>query len=715
MEKHLDKNITDIERSEPTWIDIEALRNEMESKIKENPIKSEIRTFTADFSDMRISDIGFGRSEYKTSKPNIIRNDAVIHEIMNMSDAAETAIGHTIGPYADATLIQTYADMEVPVYNTRDGYTILQNIKFTQPIPNAIFRIIRETSEFLQEKIGDSTSSGIPIQNALLKKIVEVFNNETKGEWRYSPVGIRNIMSFCAHSIIKGINDNPAYQKSFNELDKLPKEEKEKEIIKWLTKVATISANNDYETGEKIANLYKNKLDGRGNVIVLKSKTEEEYYEESDAFILSTGLFDVSRMANSSDRFTCEFDNPLIAVFDGNLLESDLPGFKKIVQSAAFDFKRPIFVMASMYNYEIAQYMQECINGTYYNELGQAINDPTSDPSAKPVKIEIAGCIVRNKEIADQMEFEDLRLMTNATAFSTEIGKLAEYSDDRETRKQQLEHFFGTCEKLSSSFAETHFIGCTPDKDAFDALIKDLNDKASKLKKLKFHNTDYTHQDLYYRIDRLQARTTYYYCGGRTDKAKYSRKLIIEDATSAVASAIRNYGISIGGNMAICHYIHHNIVMLIDEIVDNINNTRINITAAENFESLREIVSIILESIEFAFGNSYRYALYNMYRDSRKTMDKWQECLNCTTPTIYNIMTNKNEVFNGDNVDECTTIIVPKLTDQFLLGVIVETVGELINVGNMISLMSPSMDLEKLQYEQLASGAAYAASANFGR
>ena len=147
----------------------------------------------ADFSDMRISNIGFGKNEYKTSKPNILRNDAVINEILNISEAAETAIGHTIGPYADATLIQTYADRAVPVYNTRDGFTILENMKFSQPIPNAIFKIIREASEYMQMQVGDSTSSGIPIQNALLKKYVEIFNNSTKGQWTYSPVGIKNI------------------------------------------------------------------------------------------------------------------------------------------------------------------------------------------------------------------------------------------------------------------------------------------------------------------------------------------------------------------------------------------------------------------------------------------------------------------------------------------------------------------------------------------
>ena len=30
--------------------------------------------FTGDFSDMTISGIGFGKNEYKTSKPNILKN-----------------------------------------------------------------------------------------------------------------------------------------------------------------------------------------------------------------------------------------------------------------------------------------------------------------------------------------------------------------------------------------------------------------------------------------------------------------------------------------------------------------------------------------------------------------------------------------------------------------------------------------------------------------
>ena len=35
-------------------------------------------------------------------------------------------------------------------------------MKFTQPIPNAIFRLMREASEYMNTNVGDSTSSGIP-------------------------------------------------------------------------------------------------------------------------------------------------------------------------------------------------------------------------------------------------------------------------------------------------------------------------------------------------------------------------------------------------------------------------------------------------------------------------------------------------------------------------------------------------------------------------
>lgn len=671
----------------------------------------------ADFSDMRISNIGFGKNEYKTSKPNILRNDAVINEILNISEAAETAIGHTIGPYADATLIQTYADRAVPVYNTRDGFTILENMKFSQPIPNAIFKIIREASEYMQMQVGDSTSSGIPIQNALLKKYVEIFNNSTKGQWTYSPVGIKNITNICVSEIIKGIKDNPKYQKCFPKPDADGKYTKEQEddILKWLTKVATISANNDYKTGEIIANLYRNKLDGRGSVIVNTSKTSEEYVEESNAYVVPVGPIDEARMCNSADHFTWEADKPMIAMFDGSLLETDLPALKQIVESVSFDFNRPLLIVASLYNFNITQYLRECIDGTYYNELGQGMKDPDADPKAKPVKLNICAMMLKNKEIEEQFRFGDLKLMTKSRAFSTELTKMSEFSTDKEARKEQLANMLGECEHISSGRAETNFIGCSPNIEEYDALIRDLQSQAEKLNKVHNHNMDYTASDLYNRIDNLQARTTFFFCGGRSEKAKFARKLVIDDAVSSVAAAIKSGGVSIGGNMAICHYIEHNFSNLAEKIIDDIHDIRINITAAENYNTLREIVEVILESIKFAFGNAYRYALYNMYRDPIKTMSKWEECVSADEPTIYNIMSNINEKFDSNDVDKCTTLIVPKNTDECLMGIIVETVCELINIGNMISLMSPNLDVESIQQRQLETGAAYMASSSFMR
>lgn len=676
-------------------------------KVEHNAVK-----FNGSFTDMKISNVGYGIDEYKTSKPNIVKNEAVIKEILNISDATETAIGHTIGPYADETLIQSYADDNVPIFNTRDGYTILQKMRFTQAIPNAIFKIIKETSEFMQDKIGDSTSSGIPIQNSLLKDLYKVFNDSNKGRWNFSPVGIRNISVICAEEILKGITDNPIYQKSFGKPangTEYSKEESD-EIIKWLTKIATISANNDYTTGSAIANLYRNKLDGRGTVLVTPSKTEEEYVEETNAFVVYSGLLDHGRMSNSSDGMTCEMDKPLIAMFDGELLENDLPALEQIVETAAFDLKRPIFICAGGYNIKIAQYFIGCLSGSEYNSKGEHLNDPKCDPDSKPMKIQLAACILRNKETMEQYNFDDVMLMTNAKAFSTEITTLQKLSDNKETRAKILENIFGSCEKLTSSYMETCMFGCKPDKVKFDKRVSELNEKLESLKHVKFHVTDMNQSDVQQRLDRLESKTTIFYCGGRTDKSKYSRKLVVEDAVCSVKAAIANGGISIGGNIAISHYINNNFDELTDKIIDNIANKKINITAAENYETLKQIVSSILESIEDSFGQAYRYALYNMYRDSKKAYEKWHECIDCKTPTIYNIMTNMNEEFDSNDVDKCTTIIVPKNTDKCLLTVIIETVGELINVGNMITLMSPGLDLEQLQIKQLESGAAYAAS-----
>ena len=162
--------------------------------------------------------------------------------------------------------------------------------------------------------------------------------------------------------------------------------------------------------------------------------------------------------------------------------------------------------------------------------------------------------------------------------------------------------------------------------------------------------------------------------------------------------------------MSVSHYIEHNFDELVERVIETINNIHINITASSNYDSLKNIVEIILSAIQFAFGNAYRYALYNMYRDPQVTMEKWEDCVSREIPSVYNIMTDRIEEFNANDPDKCTSLIVPRLTDECLLNIIIENVGSLINVGNMISLMSPNMDLEALQYKQLETGAAYMAS-----
>lgn len=673
-------------------------------------LKSKRNFDDVDFTDMKISNIGFGKKEYKTSRPNILKNDALVEEILNISDAMETAIGHTIGPYADSSLIQTYADRDVPIYPCRDGFTILQNMKFTQPIPNAVFRLLREASEYMNTEVGDSTSSGIPIQNTLLRLFYEIFNDNTKGQWTYSPVGIKNVANLCIKNVIKGFTDNPDYQVIFpkvNAVGKYDKKEDEDRVIKWLTKVATISANNDYETGKKIAELYRDKLDGNGHVIPTRSGSEEEYSKATNAFVVPIGLLDQQRMANTAEHFCWEADNPMIVMFDGPLFETDLEPLKQIVETVCFDFKKPLFITASLYNFNITQYLRECIDGTHYNDIGQELNNPKSDPKGKPVKLNIAAITLKNKEISETTLFEDTLLMTNAKAFSTELGRMQDFSKNKEARMQQILNLAGTCEKISAGYAETNFIGCNPDKTEFEARVKALREQAEKMKQIKNHFTDHTYDSIMNRVDNLQVRTTIYYCGGRSEAMRQSRYLIVEDAVRAVESAIKNGGISIGGNMCVCHYIEHNFNKIVDQVMEDIGNIRINITAAENVGSLKGIVSIILEAIGFSFGNAYRYALYNMYRDKEKAVNKWKECVERPRPCIYNIMTNSIEEFNSDLPDDCTTILVPRNTDPCLLKIVIETVSEMINIGNMISLVSPNFDLETLQYEQLKSGAAY--------
>ena len=314
---------------------------------------------------------------------------------------------------------------------------------------------------YLEEKIGDSTSSGIPIQNSLLSNFIDIFNSNIDGNWNYSPVGIRNISKICAKKIIEGFTNNPDYQVIFPKLAETQADYTDAQkdnMIDWLAKVATISANNDYDTGLKIAELFRNKLDGRGDVIPLVSKTEEEYTEETGAYVVYQGLIDYKKMSNTADGLTCEFEKPLIGMFDGRIRPTDLEGFKKIVETAAFGFKQPLLVIAEDYDVVIGKYLFDCLSGLQYNAKGEDLNDVNRDTSSPPHKIDIACIRLRNKETMEQFYFEDTVLMTASTPFATDLHQISDFPEEMETRMEAMKGFFGSCDKISSGYLETLFI-----------------------------------------------------------------------------------------------------------------------------------------------------------------------------------------------------------------------------------------------------------------
>ena len=69
--------------------------NNFDKEMNKPGLKIEKDKFSGNFTDMRIADIGYGKSEYKTSKPNILKNDAVVDEIQKVHP------GHGPGALAD--------------------------------------------------------------------------------------------------------------------------------------------------------------------------------------------------------------------------------------------------------------------------------------------------------------------------------------------------------------------------------------------------------------------------------------------------------------------------------------------------------------------------------------------------------------------------------------------------------------------------------------
>lgn len=211
-------------------------------------------------------------------------------------------ITKTLGPYASTTVI----DDGISTYSTKDGWSIVNRIRFGDTIENTLFKFIKDISFTLNSKVGDGTTTAIVAANKFITEFRSWIDKQRteKGEFQYiRQADLLEAIEKTAKLICDELKSESRLMRVSNPSD--------------IYKIANISTNGNETISNIIKEIYSKTENP--NIHVTLSIGEETHYEIVKGYKLDTTLLNPNYHYNTSEE-TCVIDgNCKIAVFNHTL------------------------------------------------------------------------------------------------------------------------------------------------------------------------------------------------------------------------------------------------------------------------------------------------------------------------------------------------------------------------------------------------------------
>jgi len=398
------------------------------------------------------------------------------------------AVKSTLGPMGNTVIIES-PEHTHGITVTKDGVTVAKSIALLDSVENLAVRIMRQAADRTATNAGDGTTTAIVLTEALVKSGLDLI-----GEYDNKSEILRLLLSETK-SLIKQLHK-----------DSKPVTDK------MLKDVATISANNDKDTGEIIAQTYLSVGDN-GIVTVEKSQTSETYKETTDGLKIDRG-YTSPLFINNHKKDECILDDVHILVSDAEII--NLLSIEKILKPLIAENKKLLIVAPCSTN---------VINTLAANVMKNSLKICNITPPSFGYK---------------QHELmQDIALSVGATYFSEKTGddlSIINFED------------LGYANKVIVSKDSTIVL---KDKTKTNSKIQERVQQLWDSTELATSKAD--KDFIMSRIASLTGGIGVIYVGGNTDleqKELYDR---VDDAVCAVRSALQE-GILPGGGLALYKY-----------------------------------------------------------------------------------------------------------------------------------------------------------------
>jgi len=399
-------------------------------------------------------------------------------------DKLANAVKVTLGPKGRNVVIEK--KFGAPTI-TKDGVTVAKEIELENKLEDVGAQMVKEVASKTSDVAGDGTTTATVLAQAL---ITEGLKNVTAGA---NPMSIKRGIDAAAKSVIASLQ---------SQSKDLPDAEQ-------IANVGSISANNDREIGEKIAEAM-DKVGKDGVITVEESKTAETFLETVEGMQFDRGYLSPYFVTNS-DNMEAELEDPYILIYDKKIanMKDLLPLLEKVVQTG-----KPVMIIAEDIEGEaLATLVVNKLRGTF-----------------KVLAVKAPGFGDRRKAM-----LEDIAVLTGATVISEDAG----YKLENATLE-----YLGTSKRVVSDKDNSTIVGGSGASDAIKGRINEIKVQIEKT------SSDYDREKLQERLAKLSGGVAVINVGAATEVEMKEKKARVEDALHATRAAVEE-GIIPGGGVAL--------------------------------------------------------------------------------------------------------------------------------------------------------------------
>ena len=398
-------------------------------------------------------------------------------------DTLADAVKVTLGPRGRNVVIDK--KFGAPTV-TKDGVTVAKEIELEDTIENMGAQMVREVASKTSDVAGDGTTTATVLAQAIYR---EGLKNVTAGA---NPMDLKRGIDLAVEKIVVGLKE-------------LSREVTDK---KEIAQVGTISANNDSEIGELIANAM-DKVGKDGVITVEEAKGTDTTMEVVEGMQFDRGYLS-PYFVTDTESMEADMEDPYILIHDKKIssMKDLLPILEKVAQAG-----RSIVIIAEDLEGEaLATLVVNKIRGTL-----------------KAVAVKAPGFGDRRKAM-----LEDIAVLTGGQVISEEKGFKLENT--------QLS-FLGTAKKVTVDKDNTTIVEGAGTKDDIKRRINEIKAQIDKT------TSDYDREKLQERLAKLSGGVAVLKIGATTEIEMKEKKARVEDALHATRAAVEE-GIVPGGGVA---------------------------------------------------------------------------------------------------------------------------------------------------------------------